>query len=592
MALGLSSKLERALTWRIRYISERNFVLIISGIVGIVSGIAAVILKETVHFINHLLTAQDFSENYIQIFYPVVGLLLTVLLAKLLYREEQLGHAITDILYSISRKSSIIGKSKMYSRMVTSAFTVGFGGSAGLESPVVLTGSAIGSNIAQVVNMNYKLRTLMIGCGTAGVISAIFNAPIAGLIFSMEVILIEVSLASFIPLLVASVSATLVSIVLLGEDVLFSFKLVDTFNAFDTPLYIALGIICGFTSIYFLSILHRIEQGFKKIKNDYTTVVVGGFMLSVIILLVPAVYGEGYEVIKALLNNKQEILLQRSLFLDANEVNDWVLVAYLIAIVFLKAIASSITVGCGGSGGTFAPSLFLGGVTGYAFAKLVNLSELAYISQSNFALVGMCGVICGVQYAPLSAIFLIAELTGGYVLFIPLMIVSAISFSTVSYFHPHSIYVRELHNRGEYLAADHDKKVLSNLNINHLIERDFKKVPQHALLSDLIKIISVSKRNIFPVIGADESLVGIVTLDDVRDIMFDNHKQDKVKITSLMSLPPEFIEYNESMETVMHKFETSQAWNLPVIQEGKYIGFVSKSRIFSVYRKQLIDQKK
>jgi len=592
MALGLSSKLERALTWRIRYISERNFVLIISGIVGIVSGIAAVILKETVHFINHLLTAQDFSENYIQIFYPVVGLLLTVLLAKLLYREEQLGHAITDILYSISRKSSIIGKSKMYSRMVTSAFTVGFGGSAGLESPVVLTGSAIGSNIAQVVNMNYKLRTLMIGCGTAGVISAIFNAPIAGLIFSMEVILIEVSLASFIPLLVASVSATLVSIVLLGEDVLFSFKLVDTFNAFDTPLYIALGIICGFTSIYFLSILHRIEEGFKKIKNDYTTVVVGGFMLSVIILLVPAVYGEGYEVIKALLNNKQEILLQRSLFLDANEVNDWVLVAYLIAIVFLKAIASSITVGCGGSGGTFAPSLFLGGVTGYAFAKLVNLSELAYISQSNFALVGMCGVICGVQYAPLSAIFLIAELTGGYVLFIPLMIVSAISFSTVSYFHPHSIYVRELHNRGEYLAADHDKKVLSNLNINHLIERDFKKVPQHALLSDLIKIISVSKRNIFPVIGADESLVGIVTLDDVRDIMFDNHKQDKVKITSLMSLPPEFIEYNESMETVMHKFETSQAWNLPVIQEGKYIGFVSKSRIFSVYRKQLIDQKK
>jgi len=416
MALGLSSKLEKALTWRIRYISERNFVLIISGIVGIVAGIAAVILKEAVHLIHDILTAQEFSENYIQVFYPVIGLLLTVLLAKLLYREEQLGHAITDILYSISRKSSVMGKSKMYSRMVTSAFTVGFGGSAGLESPIVLTGSAIGSNIAQVVNMNYKLRTLMVGCGTAGVISAIFNAPIAGLIFSMEVILIEVSLTSFIPLLIASVSATLVSIVLLGEDVIFSFKLVDTFNAFDTPLYIALGMICGFASIYFLSILHKVDAGFQKIKNDYARVLTGGFMLSIIILLVPAVYGEGYEVIKALLNNDQATLVQRSIFLDANQVNDWILVAYLVTMVFIKAIASSITVGCGGSGGTFAPSLFLGGVIGYSFAKLVNLSEIAYISQSNFALVGMCGVICGVQYAPLSAIFLIAELTGGYIL--------------------------------------------------------------------------------------------------------------------------------------------------------------------------------
>lgn len=592
MGFGLSSKLERALTWKIRYISERNFVLIMSGLVGIIAGIAAIILKEAVHLIHDLLTAQDFSENYYQLFYPIVGLLLTVLVAKVLYREEQLGHAITDILYSISRKSSIMGKSKMYSRLVTSAITVGFGGSAGLESPIVLTGSAIGSNIAQIVNMNYKLRTLMIGCGTAGVISAIFNAPVAGLIFSMEVILIEVSVANFIPLLIASVSATLVSIVLLGEDVLFSFKITDTFNAFDTPLYIALGIICGFISIYFLSILKRIEKAFKRIKNDYSTVIAGGVLLSIIILLVPAVYGEGYEVIKALLSNDQQALIGRNLFINANELNNWVFFAYLIAIIVVKAIATAITVGCGGSGGTFAPSLFLGGVTGYTFAKLINFSELAYISQSNFALVGMCGVICGVQYAPLSAIFLIAELTGGYVLFIPLMIVSAISYSTVSYIHPHSVYVRELQTRGEYAVDNHDKKILSNLDINHIIERDFKKVPQHALLSDLIKIISVSKRNIYPVIGADEGLAGIVTLDDVRDIMFDTSKQENVKITTLMTIPKEHIDFGEDMESVMHKFETSQAWNLPVIKEGRYIGFVSKSRIFSVYREQLINQKK
>ncbi|MBT34349.1 MAG: chloride channel protein [Thalassobius sp.] len=592
MALRLSSKLERALTWKIKYISERNFLLIISGIVGIISGLAAVILKETVHFIHHLLTSQEFSENYLQIFYPLIGLVFTVLLAKVLYSEKQLGHAITDILYSISRKSSIMGKSKMYSRLITSAFTVGFGGSAGLESPIVLTGSAIGSNIARIVNLNYKLRTLMIGCGTAGVISAIFNAPIAGLIFSMEVILIEVTVANFIPLLVASVSATLVSIVLLGEDVLFSFKLVDTFNAFDTPLYIALGIICGFTSVYFLSVLHRIEEGFKKIKSDYKTVFVGGTILSLLIFLVPAVYGEGYSIIKALLNNDHEAIIERSIFINVNEINDWILFAYLVAVIFIKAIASSVTIGCGGSGGTFAPSLFLGGVTGYAFAKLINLSELAYISESNFALVGMCGVLCGVQYAPLTAIFLIAELTGGYILFIPLMIVSAISFSTVSYFYPNSIYITELHHRGEYAADDHDKKILSNLKITHLIEKDFKKIHKNALLADLIKVISVSKRNIFPVIDNDDKLTGIVTLDDVREIMFDANKQEKTKISAIMSVPPAFIEYNENMESVMHKFETSQAWNLPVIKDGKYVGFLSKSRMFSVYRKQLIDQKK
>ncbi|WP_020529586.1 chloride channel protein [Flexithrix dorotheae] len=590
--MGLSDKLERALTWNIKYISERNFVLIISGIVGIVSGLAAVILKEAVHYIHHFLTSQDFTENYVQILYPVIGLFFTILLAKALYREEQLGHAITDILYSIAKKSSVIGKSKTYSRMITSAFTVGFGGSAGLESPIVLTGSAIGSNIAQLVNFNYKLRTLMIGCGTAGVISAIFNAPVAGLIFSMEVILIDVSVSSFIPLLSASVSATLVSLVLLGEDVLFSFKLVDTFNAFDTPLYIALGILCGITSKTFLKVLHATEDLFEKLKNQYSRVLIGGALLSLTIFLVPPVFGEGYSIIKALLNNNHDPILDRSIFFDGKEINDWIFLGYLVVIIIFKFVASSLTIGSGGSGGTFAPSMFLGGVTGFAFATLVNLTGFAYISESNFALVGMCGVLCGVQYAPLTAIFLIAELTGGYVLFIPLMIVSAISYSTVSFNNPISPYVTELYKRGEYAADDHDKKILNHLSIHSLIERDFKKIHQSAILEDLIKVISKSKRNIFPVLNGQNELTGIVTLDDVREIMFDGEKQKKVKISEIMNIPPAYIEYDEDMASVMQKFETANAWNLPVLKNGKYEGFISKSRIFNVYRKQLVGKKR
>jgi len=586
---SFAEKFERALTWNIKYLSERNFVLIISGIVGIVSGLAAVLLKESVHLIQEWLTSQPLRDSYFALLYPILGISISVVLAKLLYKEEQLGHAITDILYSISRKSSIIGKSKMYSRMVTSSFTVGFGGSAGLESPIVLTGSAIGSNIAQLVNFNYKLRTLMIGCGTAGVISAIFNAPIAGIIFSIEVIMVEVTVSTFIPLLIASVSATLVSIVLLGKDVVISFQLTDTFNAFDTPLYIALGVICGFTSKYFTDLLWKTSSQFDRISDDYLKVLLGGTLLSAILFFVPVVYGEGYGFIKAMLDNDHDMLLERSVFLG-NDSSEWVMLGFLAAVIFIKAFASAVTIGCGGSGGTFAPSLFLGGVTGYAFAKFINLSGLGYISESNFALVGMCGILCGIQYAPLTAIFIIAELTGGYTLFIPLMMVSAISFSTVSFFNARSPYERELLQRGENLAKNPDRRVLNNLSIQNLIERDFKKVHDKAMLEDLVKIISISKRNVFPVVDSKGALIGIVTLDDVRDIMFDRERQKSVKISDVMQPPPATIDQHEEMEAVMDKFERSKAWNLPVTAQGLYVGFLSKSRIFNLYRQQLIEQ--
>jgi CIC family chloride channel protein len=589
MPKSFADKLEKALTWKIRYISEKNFLLIISGIVGIVAGLAAVVLKETVHFIHHSLVESPPLPVFLTFFYPLIGLLLTVLLARVLYKEAQLGHAITDILYSISRKSSIMGRSKMYSRLFTSACTVGFGGSAGLESPIVLTGSAIGSNIAQLVNLNYKHRTLMIGCGTAAVISAIFNAPIAGLIFTIEVILIEVSLASFIPLLISSVSASLVSMALLGQDVLFSFKITDTFNAYDTPLYIALGIFCGSISRFFSKILHQTENFFQKFNNPWLKVSLGGAILCGMLYLVPPVYGEGYDMIKAMLNDSPSVLMARNIFWDESQaMHPWFFCVFLLLILFVKCLASAITIGCGGSGGTFAPSLFLGAITGYSFAKILNLSGTAFVSTSNFALVGMCGVLCGVQYAPLTAIFLIAELTGGYTLFVPLMIVSAISFSTVSFFNAQSMYINELKERGEYVAGDHDKRILSQLDINHFIEKDFRKVPVQATLGDLVGAISSCNRNLFPIINQDGELKGVITLDQVRNVMFDKEKQKTLKVADIMKVPRAYIEYGEHMESVMEKFEATGAWNLPVIKEGKYLGFVSKSRLFTVYREQLV----
>ncbi|PWJ45083.1 chloride channel protein [Sediminitomix flava] len=582
------SALDRVLNWRRRHLSDNSFTLFTSAIIGILSGLAAVILKETVHMIHTYLTTDSYDENYFQLTYPIIGILATVAIAKLLYRGP-VKHAISHILYAIARQKSVIGKSKMYTYMVTSAFTVGFGGSVGLESPIVLTGSAIGSNIARWFHMDTKKRTLMIGCGTAGVISAIFNAPIAGMIFSTEIILTGITISNFTPLLIASVSATLVSILTLGDDVLFSFRLVEDFVADDVIYFIGLGIVCGFTSLYFNYALHRTETYIHQKKfNPYVKALVGGSILSALIFFTPPVFGEGYPYIMALLNGNEELFLNRSeSFSWITNTNSGIFLGYLILVILVKALATAVTIGSGGAGGTFAPSMFLGGVTGFAFARMINLMGIAHLSESNFALVGMCGVLCGIQYAPLTAIFLIAEITGGYTLFIPLMLVSAITYITVSYFEPDSPYVKELKEIGDY-ATDHDTKVLDRLNINKLIETDLLEINDQAQLKDLIKLISVSKRNIFPVVDADHKLVGVVTLDHVRDIMFDTEKHN-VKISNVMIMPKHFVYYGERMDNVMRKFEKSDNWNLPVVDEdGLYLGFVSKSTIFGVYRKQLI----
>ncbi len=559
--------------------------------VGIASGFAAVLLKLSVHHIHDHITHVNFAENWGLLLFPILGLIITTIIAKTLYKESSVGHAITDILHDIFKNNSNIGKSKMYSRIVTSMFTVGFGGSVGLESPIVLTGGAIGSNIGQSFLLDYKTKTLMIGCGTAGVISAIFNAPITGLIFSIEVILTGVSVANFVPLLISSVSAAIVSSLLVGEEVLFSFKIVEAFQAHHIPFYIVLGVVAGFMSIYFNQTLHQMEHLMEeRFPNRYRRALVGGGLLSIFIFIFPPIYGEGYESIKALLNGEEHSLLVRAELFESLIPNTkaWLFLAYIIMVLFAKVIGASLTLSSGGAGGTFGPALVIGGLTGFAFARLVNLLGLAELHESHFILVGMSGVLCGVVYAPLTAIFLIAEITGGYTLFVPLMLVSAIAYTTVSVVNPDAPHVSTLKARGEYLKGDRDMQVLDRLNINKLIETNFVTVPVKGYLSDLVEAISVSKRSVFPVVNDKGRLKGIITLDQVREIMFDQEQQQKVKIENVMMQAPDVVYYGERMQTVMRKFEKEDAWNLPVIDEDKvYVGMVSKSRIFSVYRKQL-----
>ncbi|MDA0196613.1 MAG: chloride channel protein [Bacteroidetes bacterium] len=585
--------LVKLLIWRLKHISDKNFLLILSGIIGLIAGLGAVILKTTVHYIHQFLqSGLDINNvNFLYLFYPLIGILLTATIAKY-FLKEKLGHGITSVLYRISKRSSIIEPVKMYSRMITSAITVGLGGSVGLEAPIVVTGSAIGSNIAQLVHLDYKKRTILIGCGSAAAISAIFNSPIAGVIFAIEVLLTDVTIAQFIPLLIASVSGSLISTILLGDEPLFTFKLTDPFQAGDVPFFILLGLFCGIISVYFSRVIFIVEKEIDKVNNYFVRAFVGGLSLAIIILTFPPIYGEGYETIKLLLAGQEQDIFSRSFFYGWSN-NVVVLMLFLFSIILIKPIATALTLGAGGSGGIFAPSLFIGGVAGYFAATLLNFAIPGVdISTSNFTLVGMCGLMSGVLHAPLTAIFLIAEITSGYTLFVPLMLVSVISFSTISYFEKHSIYTKRLIEKGDLIQYDKDRQVLSLINLNKIIEKDLLSINPDSTLGDLVKLVRKSKRNIFPVINGDGGLDGIITLDDIREIMFDINKQEQILVKAIMHQPPDSVSTIEEMRSVMSKFEITQAWNLPVIDDGKYIGFVSKSRIFNAYRQKLIRQNK
>jgi CIC family chloride channel protein len=580
--------LRRLFRWKEDHVRHRRFVILMSLVVGVLGGLAAVLLKNTVHFTQELLTHHLKVDrvNWYYFVFPMLGLLLTVLYVKF-FVKDNISHGVSRILYAISKKNSIIRGHNTFSSMIASTLTVGFGGSVGLEAPIVLTGSAIGSNLSRILKLNYKTTTLMLGCGAAAALAGIFKAPIAALIFALEVLMLDLTMWSIIPLMLSAVTGAVVSYFLLGKGVIFSFSIVEPFVMNNIPFYVVLGIISGFVSLYVTRGVKGIEKLSSRIKNPYEKLIIGGSVLGCLIFLFPPLFGEGYTSLKALLTGNAGELLNGSFFFGLSD-NYWIFIAYLILILLFKVLAMSVTTGGGGVGGIFAPALFMGGITGYIVSSLIGKIGIENVSEKNFTLVGMAGIMAGVLHAPLTAVFLIAEITGGYALFIPLIITTAISYITIMYFEPHSIYTERLARRGELITHHKDNAVLTLLNIKSVIEKDLKPIDPESTLGDLVKIISKSKRNIFPVVDKDQVLHGIILLDDIRDIIFNQEMYHSTIVTELMISPPAIVDQNEAMNSVMEKFEETQVWNLPVVDGDKYVGFISKARIFNVYRKLLV----
>lgn len=577
------------LNWRLKNISERNFLFILSILVGILAAIAAIILKTLVHNIEYFVRSVTEGNilNWLYLGLPFTGILITVLYIKYFVKDD-ISHGVTKILESISRSKGYIKLHNVYSSIVACACTTGFGGSVGMEAPIVYTGSAIGSNVSRAFQLNFRRRMLLLGCGAAAAVAAIFKAPIAGLIFALEVLMLDLTLASIVPLLIATVTATLVSSIFLGEKVEFYFSIKEAFSYGDIPLFILLGVVCGFMSLYFTHVNYFIEGRFRKVTIPFKRIVIGGFVLSVLIFLFPPLFGEGYITLRALLTDNPTSLLDNSLFYSIGQ-NEWMFIIFLTLVLLFKVVATSVTTGSGGIGGVFAPSLFMGALTGFIFARLFNLSKYFSLSETNFALVGMAGLIAGVIHAPLTAIFLIAEITGGYELFIPLIITASLSYITIVYFEPHSLYTKKLAQKGELITHHKDKAVLTLLKTENVVETNLKTVVPDATLGDLVKVIAKSNRNIFPVIDKENRFLGLVPLDEVREIMFQKELYHKMYVKDFMVQPPEKVSLDDSMDAVMAKFKRTGLWNLPVIEQGKYVGFVSRANVFNAYRKLLIE---
>ena len=571
--------------------NERRLVFLLCIVIGLVAGLAAVVLKTSVHYIEAFLlsTSDSHNQNWLFITLPVIGIFITVLFIRLFIKED-ISHGVTQILSAISLKSSRIKKHNMYSSIVGCAFTGGFGGSVGMEAPILYTGAAIGSNLGQVFNLNYKTITLLVGCGTAGALAAIFKAPITGMIFAMEVLMLDLTASSIIPLLITTVTATMLSTFLLGEKIEFYFTIKDVFNPNAIPFYILLGVFTGLVSLYFTKAYVYVERQFSRVNNWFVRIIVGGLSLGILIFLFPPLFGEGYTSMKLVLSGKIHELLNNSLFYGVN-VNEWMFVGFLLFILLFKVIATAATTGSGGIGGIFAPSLFMGGIAGFAFVRSMNMlfPDSWKLSENNFTLVGMAGLIAGVIHAPLTAIFLIAEITGGYELFIPLIITASISYLTIKLFEPHSIYAKKLAQRGELITHHKDKAILTLLKVGDLIEKNFSTVRADDTLGDLVKVISSSTRNTYPVVSYENDFLGMISLDDVRNIMFDKDMYNTIHVSSLMVQPVALVSPEDTMESVMETFKDTGLWNLPVLDDGKYLGFVSRANVFNAYRKLLIE---
>ncbi len=580
----------RLLVWREEHISERNFTLLMSLIVGLFTGLAALLLKMLIAQIQQLLTSHMNIEdaNYLYLIYPSIGILLAGLFVRYIVKDD-ISHGVTRVLHAISQKKSRVKAHNMYTSIISSSVTIGFGGSVGAEAPIVYTGAAIGSNIGRLFRMPPHILMLMIGCGAASAIAGIFKAPIAGILFTLEVLMIDLTTTSVLPLLISSITAVTVSYIFTGTAAEFGVVQTEYFGLSRIPYVILLGICCGFVSLYFTRMMNRIEGWFRKLGGPWRKFAFGAVVLGLCIFLLPPLYGEGYESILLLLDGETDELMQGSLFYDGRK-SVIVTILFISLIVLLKVFATAATNGAGGVGGTFAPSLYVGCFAGFLFAYVNGLLDFTpNLSHKNFALMGMAGVMSGVMHAPLMAIFLTVELTGSYALFLPLMITSAVSYATIRMFEPHSIYTMRLAKKGELLTHSKDKTVLTLLKMDSVIETDFLVVHPQMTLGDMVKVISQSHRNVFPVTDDTNRLLGIVLLDDIRNIMFRPSLYNRMLVSRFMAAPPGRIVLGMSMEKVMKTFDATNAWNLPVVDEkGKYIGFVSKSKIFNSYRRVLV----
>ncbi len=592
---------DRMIEWRERHISEKHLVLLLSFFVGTFSAAAAALLKSFIHFIQQLVENQLIADErtWWYLITPVIGITLAALFVKYIVRDD-ISHGITKILYAISQRKSIIKAHNMWSSVVGSGLTIGFGGSVGAEAPIVLTGAAIGSNLAKAFRLDQKTMMLMIGCGAAGAIGGIFKAPIAGLVFTLEVLMMDLTMTSVAPLLISSVTATAISYILTGVEPMFELNTVEPFLVQRIPLYAILGIICGLISLYFTRGMNGLERWMKNnVRSVGAKIAVGGLTLSILIFLFPPLYGEGYDTIRQLINGDsispllnsplETYLIPTQFYSGLSSVNtQLIILLYFAAIIFVKIVASVATNGGGGVGGIFAPSLFMGAIVGFVTARLMNMSGLM-VPETSFALVGMAGLMSGVMHAPLTGIFLIAELTGGYHLFMPLMIVSVISYITIMLFEPHSLYAMRLAQKGELLTHNKDRNVLTLLKMDSVLETDFVTIMPEMTLGELVKVISESRRNIFPVIDNQGHLKGILLLDEVRNIMFQPRLYKRFTVGQLMTSPLAILPFDLPMDKVMETFEDTGAWNLPVVdKDRRYLGFVSKSKIFNSYRNVLV----
>ena len=579
---------DQVILWREKHISERYFILLLSLSIGVTMALLAALLKFIIHHIESFVLLHIEQRSYLYLVFPALGILLSLLFVRYIVRDD-ISHGVTKVLSSISQRKSRIKPHNTWSSLLASALTISFGGSVGAESPIVMTGAAIGSNFGRLFRLEQRNLMLLIGCGVAGALGGIFKAPISGLVFVIEVLLLDLTMASVLPLLVSSVSAAAVAYVLSGKENLFLFIQTDPYYIERIPLMLLLGVVCGLISLYFSKTMFYVEGEFKKLKSQRTRYLISAAVLSLLIFLFPPLYGEGYDSVNILLDGQYTQLLDGSIF-EAFSSSYWVVLAFFLLTVLFKVFASVATNSGGGCGGLFAPTLFVGGLTGFLFSYLVNYfsSMRVFISPKNYILLGMAGLMAGVMHAPLTGVFLIAELSGGYNLFLPLMLVSLTSFATIRIFMPHSIYSLRLAEQGKLLTHQKDTAVLTLMNLENVLEHDFEVVHPEMTLGEMVKVISVSHRNSFPVVNASGILVGIVELDNVRNIMFRPELYDRYRVRRIMVAPEVKIRASMPMTEVMRLFDETKEWKMPVVDdEGRYLGFISKSAIFNNYREVL-----